>query len=66
VLRVQGQAGLYIKELVSGDDGRTRPSLAELLGVPSKVSELDVIGVEEPPRPPAMAATGAQQSPSPR
>lgn len=47
-LRIRGEAGLYIKELVSGDDGRTRPNLSELLGVPSRVAELDVVGVESP------------------
>ncbi|HVM46355.1 MAG TPA: tRNA pseudouridine(54/55) synthase Pus10 [Candidatus Thermoplasmatota archaeon] len=50
-LRVHGDAGLYIKELVSGDEGRTEPSLAALLGVPAKVTELDIIDVEyEPPK----------------
>lgn len=37
--------GLYVKELVSGDEGRTRPSLAGLLGVPARVTELDVLEV---------------------
>jgi tRNA pseudouridine synthase 10 len=37
--------GLYIKELVSGDGGRTRPSLSELLGLPARVVELDVMDV---------------------
>jgi tRNA pseudouridine synthase 10 len=50
-LVIRGEAGLYIKELVSGDGGRTDPNLASLLGVPSRVVELDVIGVEEPPPP---------------
>lgn len=45
-LRVHGDAGLYIKELVSGDEGRTEPSLAGLLGVPAKVRELDIVAVE--------------------
>ncbi|AUV80323.1 tRNA pseudouridine(54/55) synthase Pus10 [Salinigranum rubrum] len=40
-----GQGGLYIKELVSGDDGRTEPSLAGLLGVGAEVTALDVVGV---------------------
>lgn len=49
-LRIEGDAGLYIKELVSGDGGRTRPSLAELLGVPAEVTALDVVEVAyEPP-----------------
>ncbi|MHB8606139.1 MAG: tRNA pseudouridine(54/55) synthase Pus10 [Thermoplasmatota archaeon] len=46
VLRITGDAGLYIKELVSGDEGRTRPSLAERLGAGARVTELDVLGVE--------------------
>ncbi len=44
-LVVRGEAGLYIKELISGDDGRTRPSVSELLGKQCKCRELDVIGI---------------------
>lgn len=50
-VEVHGEGGLYIKELVSGDGGRTEPSLAGLLGVDATVAALDVIdveGVEEP------------------
>jgi tRNA pseudouridine synthase 10 len=46
VLVIHGDAGLYIKELVSGDEGRTEPSLMALLGVPARVEELDIIAVE--------------------
>jgi tRNA pseudouridine synthase 10 len=42
---IKGDSGLYIKELISGDGGRTRPSLAEALGVDAVVTELDVIDV---------------------
>jgi tRNA pseudouridine synthase 10 len=45
-LTVHGEGGLYVKELVSGDDGRTRPSLAGLLGTESVVTALDVLDVE--------------------
>jgi len=45
-VEVHGAGGLYIKELVSGDEGRTEPSLAGLLGVGATVSELDVLAVE--------------------
>lgn len=38
-------AGLYVKELVSGDDERTQPNLAQRLDVPTRVRELDVIEV---------------------
>jgi tRNA pseudouridine synthase 10 len=37
--------GLYVKELISGDGGATRPNLASLLGVPARVVELDVLEV---------------------
>jgi tRNA pseudouridine synthase 10 len=46
VVEVLGEAGLYIKELVSGDSGRTRPSLAEILKQPARVTSLDVTLVE--------------------
>jgi len=44
-LTVRAQAGTYIKELVSGDGGRTRPSVAEVLGTEAVCVELDVIDV---------------------
>jgi len=42
-LRCQG--GLYIKELITGDEGRTRPSVFEILGVKPTHIELDVLDV---------------------
>lgn len=45
VVEFEGEGGLYIKELVSGDDGRTDPSLAGCLGVGATVTELDVLEV---------------------
>jgi len=44
-ITIRGDSGLYIKELISGDGGRTKPSLAESLGVDAVVEELDVINV---------------------
>jgi tRNA pseudouridine synthase 10 len=44
-VEIHGAGGLYIKELVSGDEGRTEPSLAGLLGVGAEVTALDVVGV---------------------
>jgi hypothetical protein len=41
-LRVLCQHGTYVKEWISGDEERTTPSLAKLLGVPSKCRVLDV------------------------
>lgn len=44
-IRVIGEGGLYIKELVTGDDGRTAPSLTGELGVECEVTALDVVAV---------------------
>jgi tRNA pseudouridine synthase 10 len=46
LIKVGCQGGLYVKELISGDEGRTRPNLSELLDVESKVAELNVIEVK--------------------
>ncbi len=46
IVEVLGEAGLYIKELVSGDQGRTIPSLAEILKKSAHVTSLDVTQVE--------------------
>lgn len=45
-LTVKTQAGLYIKELVSGDEGRTRPSVSEILGQKAVCEKLDVTRIE--------------------
>jgi len=45
VLDLEGEGGLYIKELVSGDEGRTSPNLSDRLGVGAAVTELDVLEV---------------------
>ena len=45
LVEVVGEAGLYIKELVSGDNGRTTPSLARILGRTAGVVSLDVVEV---------------------
>ncbi len=44
---VQGAAGLYIKELISGDEGRTPQSVAEILGCDAKCAALDVLQVHD-------------------
>ncbi|MGA7627489.1 tRNA pseudouridine(54/55) synthase Pus10 [Methanoregula sp.] len=48
ILEILGEAGLYIKELISGDKGRTTPSLAEILQQAAHVTSLDVVHVEGP------------------
>jgi tRNA pseudouridine synthase 10 len=44
VLEIVADSGLYIKELISGDEGRTSPSLTEFL-CKAKVEKLDVIDI---------------------
>jgi tRNA pseudouridine synthase 10 len=46
-LVVRCQGGLYVKELISGDEGRTKPNVAEALGCGARCIELDVIAVNE-------------------
>ncbi|MCS3924518.1 tRNA pseudouridine(54/55) synthase Pus10 [Methanosalsum natronophilum] len=45
-IKVDCSSGLYVKELVSGDEGRTEPSLSGILEVSSVVEELDVMDVK--------------------
>ena len=45
-VEIRGEGGLYVKELISGDEGRTDPSLAGLLGAGAEVTALDVLSVE--------------------
>jgi len=45
-IELDGEGGLYVKELVSGDEGRTNPSLAGLLDTDAVVTALDVLAVE--------------------
>jgi len=44
-MRIRCQGGLYIKELVTGDEGRTEPSVAGVISAKVKPLELDVLGV---------------------
>jgi tRNA pseudouridine synthase 10 len=43
IIRCQG--GLYVKELISGDEGRTAPSVSSILGTGAKTLKLDVLKV---------------------
>jgi tRNA pseudouridine synthase 10 len=44
-MKIRCQGGLYVKELVSGDEGRTTPNISELLGNRAKPLKLDVLNV---------------------
>jgi len=46
-MRIKTEGGLYIKELISGDDGRSNPNVSEILGVKAICEQLDVIEVSE-------------------
>jgi len=43
--RIRTQSGLYVKELITGDGGRTEPSISSLLNNKVKKIELDVIKI---------------------
>jgi tRNA pseudouridine synthase 10 len=45
LLEIQCQGGLYVKELVSGDEGRTNPNISDLLKNRAKTLKLDVLNV---------------------
>ena len=45
-LTLETESGTYIKELISGDDGRTKPNISEMIGTPCEVTELDVIEIK--------------------
>lgn len=44
-LRLITDGGLYIKELISGDKGRTTPSVSEILGKKAWCEKLDVLNI---------------------
>jgi len=44
-MEIRCQGGLYIKELISGDEGRTKPSVADILKAKAAPLELDVLDV---------------------
>ena len=45
LMEIRCQGGLYVKELVSGDEGRTIPNVSDLLGNRAKTLKLDVLKV---------------------
>lgn len=46
-MTIKTEGGLYIKELISGDEGRSHPNVGEILGVNAICEQLDVIEVSE-------------------
>jgi len=45
---IECEGGLYIKELISGDEGRSSPSVSEILGTSALCTHLDVLEVNKP------------------
>ena len=45
ILTIIADSGTYIKELITGDDGRTKPNISDMINNPCKVIELDVLEV---------------------
>ena len=46
-MKIKTEGGLYIKELISGDEGRSQPNVSEILGVKAICEQLDVLEVSE-------------------
>ena len=44
-MKIRCQGGLYVKELISGDQGRTVPSVASIVNAEAKPCELDVLRI---------------------
>ena len=44
-VRMRTQHGTYVKEVLSGEEGKTEPSLSTLLGVPCRCKLLDVLAI---------------------
>jgi tRNA pseudouridine synthase 10 len=45
ILKIKAESGLYVKELITGDEGRTKPSISEILNNEPKKISLDVIKI---------------------
>lgn len=47
-LEILAEQGTYIKELAHGDEGRTKPSISEILNQKIKIEKLDVVKILDP------------------
>ncbi|NPD87126.1 MAG: tRNA pseudouridine(54/55) synthase Pus10 [Asgard group archaeon] len=48
-LTIECEGGCYVKELISGDDNRTIPSVSEVIGIQANCKELDVLEIRDKP-----------------
>ena len=46
-LTLETESGTYVKEFVSGDEGRTQPNFSDTLGTKCVVETLDVIAIND-------------------
>ena len=47
-IRARCESGLYVKELVTGDGGRTQPNISEIMGIEGlEVRSLDVVKIHD-------------------
>ncbi len=44
---IKAEAGLYIKELISGDEGRTEPSVSQILDCEAVCDKLDLLSIDK-------------------
>ncbi len=47
IFRITGESGIYVKELIHGDYGRTKPSIAEYLNMKCAIKTLDVTHIHD-------------------
>jgi tRNA pseudouridine synthase 10 len=45
VFKIKCQGGLYVKELVTGDDGRTEPNISKIVDAKAEPLDLDVLNI---------------------
>jgi tRNA pseudouridine synthase 10 len=45
-MNIETDSGMYIKEFISGDNGKTKPNLSEMIDIPCIIKELDVIEIK--------------------
>jgi tRNA pseudouridine synthase 10 len=45
ILKMTTSAGMYVKEFVHGDLGRTQPNVGSLLGCEADILQLDVLSL---------------------
>ena len=46
-MKIKTEGGLYIKELISGEEGRSQPNVSDILGVNAICEQLDVLEVSD-------------------